>query len=848
MAGCQVFHVCHDVLVSSFLCPIGSIFSQKLLTCDWWTKVDCSSSGKYVDVNRNSYQQDDDEMIRNAYAMISLRSGTDVTKDGLVDPDRTGSIVDYQKGRVSDYSSPLDPPTGNDLRTKFEDRRRPPPSARDFLPPPYRLKEIGRPADRHQEKFHHVQEGTKPYEDSPVIRVQKIGDPGYDDEERRRKVLQEATHRRGGGNDGHFVNQFQPSYAPTVPTVTTTTRRFYSPTVPTTFRPSTLAYNSLDQAIDSSDYYLSKGSRGDGFVTPPTSAAVGAEGRRVPSRKAGAREEDYEYPGRQGSYEYDYEEEEEGGSRFRVRVLDPGTRNGTLGEAFDSKVYFGFEDDFETRGSIGLGQALRQSFRGISVQRQNPARDETAKGASLRLPGKGGDTGHGSAKGETSERQRSATNDERGSNDSTATEAPSVIESAVKPTTTTTVASHPESNASSTASSVAEFSRDTTIEALPPRGRFQIKVPDDSSTSAASSSTLDEFYPSTTESESSFARNYSEEKERATTVNNEGISDYHPTTVAEPNSDEIPSFDRSKEDTSTPSLIMNDAEGGAKNATSSNATLDPLGKIHWKSLVDGNNKDSPYQVTLTMNGREQLVPVDARMGEEGERELEIIESVEPPRSTTVSNDLEGGERRGAISLRRLMSELFKLDRVPRPFSSPSSFPSNEQGPRLEQEREESDAELRARTRILYDVLTTRRAEQASAGEVGESWRGEEILDRLAENFGGEPFYKGGKKGGPVFELPGEERAVDFHDGGTMEEGEEEVSTPSSSTSTEAKTVVKTEFVPSLGFSLDTDEGREEYVEAVLGGLIEPRAAGSEKGEAILGGSFERKNETLEGKM
>ena len=51
-------------------------------------------------------------------------------------------------------------------------------------------------------------------------------------------------------------------------------------------------------------------------------------------------------------------------------------------------------------------------------------------------------------------------------------------------------------------------------------------------------------------------------------------------------------------------------------------------------------------------------------------------------------------------------------------------------------------------------------------------------------------------------------------------------------------------MPSLGFSLDTDEGREEYVEAVLGGLIEPRAAGSEKGEAIL----ERKNGTLEGKV
>ncbi|EFN65121.1 hypothetical protein EAG_06184, partial [Camponotus floridanus] len=65
-AGCQVFHVCHDVLVSSFLCPIGSTFSQKLLTCDWWTKVDCSASNRYLERNRDSYQIDDDEMIRKA--------------------------------------------------------------------------------------------------------------------------------------------------------------------------------------------------------------------------------------------------------------------------------------------------------------------------------------------------------------------------------------------------------------------------------------------------------------------------------------------------------------------------------------------------------------------------------------------------------------------------------------------------------------------------------------------------------------------------------------------------------------------------------------------------------------
>lgn len=699
VAGCQVFHVCHDVLVSSFLCPIGSIFSQKLLTCDWWTKVDCSSSGKYVDVNRDSYQQDDDEMIRNAYAMISLRSGTDVTRDGLVDPDRTASIVDYHG--IPDYSpssssSSVDAPSANDL--SFEDHpRRPLSSPRDFLLPYRRVKEMDR------EKFHPSGQQRSSYEDSAVIRVQKIGDPGY---EGRRKGVQEASHRRGG-KDAHF----QPSYAPTVPTVTTTTRRFYSPTVPTTFRPSTLAYNSLvDQAIDSSDYYFSGGKA---FVTPPPV--------RLPSRKE---EEDYG-----GSYE-----EEDG--RFRVRVVDVD-RNGT----------YGFEEDFETRGSIGLGQALRQSLRGIQ--------EEGAKGSSL--AGKEED-----AKGGTSEAP------------STIDTPPLVVESAAKATTTETSLLEP-SDLPSTA--VTEFSNE-----FPPRGgKFQIRVPD------SSTSLEPESYPSLTTQP--FAS--SEEHERPTTAL-PSVAPSH-----RPNSDETPSLGRTESAKTT--ITSEEA--------SSNATL---AKIRWKS-GDNNKNDSPYQVTVTMNKREQLVPVDGDWGGAGGRELEIRESVEPPRSTTESSE-EGSK----ISLRRLMSELLKLDRVPRPFSSSSPT-----------EEETGDAELRAR--ILYDILaaTTRHA----VSKEGWSPRSRGILDRL--NFGGE-----------ALDLPGEERAVDFG-GGSVEE---EATTPSSSTTTkvedEGRTVVRTEFVPSLGFSLDTDEGREEYVEAVLGGLIEPRAAGSEKGEAIL----ERKNGTLEGKV
>ncbi|KAJ8683816.1 hypothetical protein QAD02_019608 [Eretmocerus hayati] len=51
--GCQVFHVCDDGKVSSFLCPVGSLFSQRLLTCDWWNKVTCSTSEYYVQQHLN---------------------------------------------------------------------------------------------------------------------------------------------------------------------------------------------------------------------------------------------------------------------------------------------------------------------------------------------------------------------------------------------------------------------------------------------------------------------------------------------------------------------------------------------------------------------------------------------------------------------------------------------------------------------------------------------------------------------------------------------------------------------------------------------------------------------------
>ncbi|KAF2368681.1 Chitin binding domain [Trinorchestia longiramus] len=42
--NCQVFHVCFGGRQASFVCPVGTAFSQQLLVCDWWHKVQCGDN------------------------------------------------------------------------------------------------------------------------------------------------------------------------------------------------------------------------------------------------------------------------------------------------------------------------------------------------------------------------------------------------------------------------------------------------------------------------------------------------------------------------------------------------------------------------------------------------------------------------------------------------------------------------------------------------------------------------------------------------------------------------------------------------------------------------------------
>ncbi|XP_045106075.1 uncharacterized protein LOC123501349 [Portunus trituberculatus] len=49
-ASCQVFHVCQaDGRHHAFLCPNGTIFSQRALVCDWWFNVQCFESLSHQD-------------------------------------------------------------------------------------------------------------------------------------------------------------------------------------------------------------------------------------------------------------------------------------------------------------------------------------------------------------------------------------------------------------------------------------------------------------------------------------------------------------------------------------------------------------------------------------------------------------------------------------------------------------------------------------------------------------------------------------------------------------------------------------------------------------------------------
>ncbi|XP_015172664.1 PREDICTED: uncharacterized protein LOC107064481 [Polistes dominula] len=360
VAGCQVFHVCHDILVSSFLCPIGSIFSQKLLTCDWWSKVDCSTTRKFIEINHdNHYQEDDDELIRKAYGMMGLQTGTDVASDELVDPDRGGKIIDY----ITIDS------TRNDLPVYRNDLPREKTLPNQFFSTYEEHSERVNPI--YPNSFYSKHYFNRPYQDSPIIRIEKIEEENYREKEPRKYDYQDIQDKLG-----KRINEFQPSYAPTVPTVTTTTRKLYSPTIPTTNRPSTLVYNRFDQDIESSDHLYTHSQESKSFFTLSTLSSFNqnSKGKYNDSNPQS-------YKNYNEDLDHDHLKDEPSDSYEVVKRIDSVDER--LEDSFIGEEYI---DDIELKESIGIGRAFNKSskFR-IHVQDSKDNAKDTNEDSSLSL-------------------------------------------------------------------------------------------------------------------------------------------------------------------------------------------------------------------------------------------------------------------------------------------------------------------------------------------------------------------------------------------------------------------------------------------------------------------------------
>ncbi|CAG5096009.1 Similar to U-scoloptoxin(01)-Cw1a (Cormocephalus westwoodi) [Cotesia congregata] len=264
-AGCQLFHVCDgNFLVSSFLCPIGSTFSQRYLTCDWWNKVDCSATKSFYQKETSSTSEvidDDDEYLRKAYEMTSLQSSgngvsaepQDTPIDQLInetphvnDLHSSERFPDYSNDRSLDYS-----------QYKYSSRYTNSNSAS---------------GNRGRNSRYYSQQSSDSIENNNGNSDNDDDDNNnnnnYNDGDDQSSIKIHTIGRDRKDQINTRYNDFRPSYAPTVPTVTTTTRRFYSPTIPTIVR-STPSRSRHDLEFESSDHLYSAKGKNRGRITPP---------------------------------------------------------------------------------------------------------------------------------------------------------------------------------------------------------------------------------------------------------------------------------------------------------------------------------------------------------------------------------------------------------------------------------------------------------------------------------------------------------------------------------------------------------------------------------------------------
>lgn len=274
-----------------------------------------------------------------------------------------------------------------------------------------------------------------------------------------------------------------------------------------------------------------------------------------------------------------------------------------------------------------------------------------------------------------------------------------------------------------------------------------------------------------------------------------------------------------------------------------------------EDAIERNN--SPYQVSVTLNKKDESVPIKddlivslierhQRNGSSPDRlgQIEIVKSIEGitetadkklPSNDTI--DLSSNQKKvesgvgssnvNALSLLQLMAELLKIDHIPRPFSL-----NNQQGVKSNLRSNWDKKELSsAAIKSIHDSSQREKIVESvpfDSDKKNDMPRPRDILkDRLSyepTNDYDRPLNDT-KNRLPIYRLPQIQRSLDFEE--FKEFGNPSTILPPSTTSfpkttdviESVKTVVETEFVPSIGFSFDTNEGRKKYIEAILGGLL-----------------------------
>lgn len=923
-AGCQVFHVCDgSFLVSSFLCPIGSIFSQKLLTCDWWNKVDCSLTRNYHVTNIESHvsEVDDDEILRKAFEMSRVESaGERIPIETVIEkqarPDDRGNqrVFNYGGSSVTERTNDL--PTGRESYSDYPDY----PSRHSSR---YKSRTTENPQQRYQDNDYYSQNvGTSDRNrnsGNPSIQIHTIGEDRKND------------------RHGSFRNEFQPSYAPTVPTVTTIARRFYSPTIPTTYRPPTTkdTFGRYDLEFESSDHLYTARGRSDETVKAATPAPIPNENQLANSNPPTATfqnlddteklkisqktEPPIDLPSRNFTFGQSLNETMESLDRKEKTItqdLDRLTEKITetlsiltIDEKHRDPTVFSYNHEEDTsNGQLNIQHIPQPSVIVNSTNSSRPANaQDPDKPAEFLLPPKENQSefrimildessikntrkfsnpNQNSAQNSTGNDQSVRTpkimkksplpNDEKQNresrifrivigNNSTAPESseelktPKIFIQKVK-----SIDSSPQDFLSP-----IPFTETTTISE---RSEEITEIAETLNASSLNSTKSVEFVPGSFDSEDG-----TQGTDIPQTV--DSIEDVHENLLEK---------DSIKMSENSSALEMDSATSPSENVAVDLPILREQVLTNSSKIPDAIElASSPVEFTLTVNENEEIDPngeeirkliaqpeVGDSIGAADFKSFEIVRSDEhnSPRPNAESNDFHS--RRLKIEEARTKEENVQIPKSnvlqsmkylesfatlingpnsPRPFSLEQPVSPEIQTPSNPEDEivsigsqafsntqknfvvsETTDSSIRSTGSIAPSVREADLEENvetlktAPSGLTTDFENNRALIDQLSQTFG--PKNQKTNQQKLVFDLPESTRFYNFETGLPLADSEE--SSPQSEQQTQrsnetdpkigethTETVIQTEFIPSLGFSLNTDEEREEYMEAVEKGLL-----------------------------